>query len=125
MESLTPNIFVMDIEETIDFYGQLGFSIVMTVPEQKPFNWAMVSKGNVSFMFQSFKSLGSEIPEISRTSGGSILLYIRIKEVRNFYESIKAKVSILKGLETTFYGATECSIQDNNGFVLTFSEEEK
>jgi len=30
---------------------------------------------------------------------------------------------VIKGLEKTFYGATEFSITDNNGFVLTFAED--
>jgi hypothetical protein len=27
---------------------------------------------------------------------------------------------VIKGLEKTFYGATEFSIEDNNGYLLTF-----
>jgi hypothetical protein len=37
---------------------------------------------------------------------------------------IKDKVTVLKGLEKTFYGATEFSILDNNGYVLTFADDE-
>jgi catechol 2,3-dioxygenase-like lactoylglutathione lyase family enzyme len=36
MESLSPNIFVKDINETIKFYQLLGFSLVVTVPETGP-----------------------------------------------------------------------------------------
>jgi hypothetical protein len=31
---------------------------------------------------------------------------------------------IVKGIEKTFYGATEFSIQDINGYILTFAEDE-
>ena len=34
MDSISPNIFVKDINKTIDFYKQLGFNVVATVPEQ-------------------------------------------------------------------------------------------
>jgi hypothetical protein len=37
----------------------------------------------------------------------------------------KDNVKVIKGLEKTFYGATEFSIQDNNGYLLTFAEDEK
>jgi hypothetical protein len=47
-----------------------------------------------------------------------------MKAIRAFFEEIKDKVTILHGLETTFYGATEFSIKDNNNFVLTFAEDE-
>ncbi len=125
MDSLSPNIFVKDIGETINFYKTIGFNVAMTVPEEGDFVWVMMTCGKVSFMFQTFESLGSELPEISRQNGGSLLLYIQIKEIRQFYDKIKDKVKVIKGLEKTFYGATEFSILDNNGYILTFAENEE
>lgn len=125
MEALTPNIFVRDINETINFYKHLGFSTVMSVPEEGDFVWVMMSCGNVSLMFQTFDSLGTELPEVSRQDGGSLLLYIRTKDIRTLHEKIKNKVNIIKGLEKTFYGATEFSVLDNNGYILTFAEHEE
>jgi uncharacterized glyoxalase superfamily protein PhnB len=125
MESLSPNIFVTDMNATIAFYKMLGFDLAMSVPEEGPdLVWAMMVKGNVSFMFQTFDSLANELPEISRTDGASLLLYIKLKGIRAFFEDIKDKVTVLKGLEKTFYGATEFSILDINNYVLTFAEDE-
>ena len=125
MESLSPNIFVTDINATIAFYKMLGFDLAISVPEEGPdLVWAMMVKGNVSFMFQTFDSLANEFPEISRTDGASLLLYIKLKGIRAFFEDIKGKVTVLKGLEKTFYGATEFSILDINNYVLTFAEDE-
>jgi uncharacterized glyoxalase superfamily protein PhnB len=75
-------------------------------------------------MFQTFESLGNDLPNISRTDGGSLLLYIKLTGIRAFFEELKDKVTVLKGLEKTFYGATEFSILDNNNYVLTFAENE-
>lgn len=125
MDSLSPNIFVKDIDETINFYKTLGFKVAMSVPGEGDFVCVMMTCGKVSFMFQTFESLGSELPEISRQNGGSLLLYIQTKEIRKFHDEIKDKVEIIKGLEKTFYGATEFSILDNNGYVLTFAENEE
>jgi uncharacterized glyoxalase superfamily protein PhnB len=124
MESIAPNIFVKNMDQTIKFYEQLEFKLTMKVPDEGSLVWAMMTNGNVSFMFQTFESLGSELPEISRNDGGSLLLYIQIKEIEQYYDRIKGKVNILKGLEKTFYGATEFSILDINGYVLTFAEHE-
>lgn len=41
-----------------------------------------------------------------------------------FFEQVKDKVKILKGIEKPFYGATEFIIEDNNGFMITFAENE-
>jgi len=125
MESISPNIFVKNIDETIKFYEQLEFKLTMKVPDEGDLVWAMMTNGNVSFMFQTFESLGDDLREISRQDGGSLLLYIQIKEIRQFHDRIKDKVNFLKGLEKTFYGATEFSIQDNNGYILTFAEDEE
>lgn len=125
MDSLSPNIFVDNMDETISFYKTIGFNVVVTVPETgNDFIWVMMMNNNVTMMFQTFASLGDELPEISRQSGGSLLLYIKLKKIREFFELIKDKVTVIKGLETTFYGATEFSIKDNNNYVLTFAEDE-
>ena len=124
MNSISPNIFVTDIEQTIEFYKQLGFNVVTAVPEQGDMLWVMMNCGNVTFMFQTFESLGDELPAISRQNGGALLLYIQTTEIRKFFDRVKDKVKVVKGLEKTFYGATEFSIQDINGYILTFAEDE-
>ena len=125
METLSPNIFTNDMKATIAFYQLLGFKITMSVPETgDDLVWAMMVNGGVTMMFQTFESLADDLPEISRQAGGSLLLYINLKDIRGFFEQVKDKVTVLKGLETTFYGATEFSIKDNNGYVLTFAEHE-
>jgi len=124
MKTISPNIFVKDLKKTIEFYMKLGFNLSLSVPESGDLAWAMMTCGKVNFMFQTFESLGNELPEISRQNGGSLLLYIQIEEIRSFHDKIKNKVKILKGLEKTFYGATEFSILDLNGYILTFAENE-
>jgi len=125
MESLSPNIFVGNMSETIAFYKMLGFNVTMSVPENgDDLVWAMMVNGSVTIMFQTYESLGESLPEIQRKDGGSLLLYINLKNIRQFFESIKDKVKVLSGLDVTFYGATEFSILDNNNYVLTFAEHE-
>ncbi len=124
MNSNTPNIFVKDMTETMKFYEKLGFKKVMSVPEEGDYVWVMMQLGAVSFMFQTFDSLGEDLPQISRQDGGSLLFYIKLDGIRKFHEEIKQHTKILTGLEKTFYGATEFSIEDNNGYVLTFAETE-
>ena len=123
MESLAPNIFVNDMNATIAFYKQLGFETTMTVPEKGDYDWVMMMNG-VTIMFQTYKSLGEALPEVKRKDGGSLLFYIRLKGIRAFHEKIKDRVKVIAGLNKTFYGATEFSIMANNGYVLTFAEDE-
>ncbi|MDB5154485.1 MAG: glyoxalase [Mucilaginibacter sp.] len=125
MERLSPNIFVSNMQETISFYKMLGFQVTMSVPDNgKDLVWVMMVNGSVTIMLQTFESLGESLPGISRKDGGSLLLYINLKDIRSFFDSIKDKVKVLSGLDVTFYGATEFSILDNNNYVLTFAEHE-
>lgn len=125
MESLAPNIFVSNMPETIALYELLGFKVTMSVPDNgEDLVWVMMVNGGVTIMFQTLESLGETLPEISRKDGGSLLLYINLKNIRSFFESVKNKVKVLSGLDVTFYGATEFSILDNNNYVLTFAEHE-
>lgn len=125
MDNVSPNIFVKDMNKSIEFYKTLGFNLVSTVPDSGDVVFALMNCGSVVFMFQTFASLGSEIPEISRNDGGSLLLYIQMKNIKEYFESVKDKVLVLKGIEKTFYGTLEFSIKDVNGYVLTFAEEIK
>ncbi|QHS55140.1 glyoxalase [Mucilaginibacter sp. 14171R-50] len=123
MESLSPNIFVNDMKATVAFYKLLGFETTMSVPETgDELVWAMMTSGKVTMMFQSYESLADELPEIKRTDGGSLLLYINVSDITGLFDRVKDSVKVLKGLEKTFYGATEFSILDNNGYVLTFAQ---
>ena len=89
MESISPNIFVKNINETINFYKQLGFALTTTVPEEGDIIFAMMNCGNVVFMFQTFESLGNELPNVSRQNGGSLLLYIQTTGIKDFFEKIE------------------------------------
>ena len=124
MQSMSPNIFVRDLEATIEFYRILGFETTFTVPAEKPFVWAMMTNGSVNFMFQIYDPAGEDFEQISRQPGGSLLFYINVNNIREYYADLKDMVTILKAPETTFYGATEFSIVDCNGYVLAFAQDE-
>lgn len=123
MESLSPNIYVNDVPSTIQFYQKLGFKPIMTVPEgaNEPV-WVMMQHGNVTMMFESIKNIEGRLPEISRQSGGSLMLYIKVQDITGLFESVKDQVTVLQTPQKTFYGATEFIIQDCNGFVITFAD---
>jgi uncharacterized glyoxalase superfamily protein PhnB len=124
MESIAPNIYVNDIKQTIDYYKMLGFEMITTVPEKGDPIFALMRCGGATLMFQTYRSIENTLPVISRHDGGSLLLYIKVKKIRALYEELKDKVTVLHGLEKTFYGATEFSVKDINNYMLTFAENE-
>ena len=124
MQTVSPNIYVRDLPATIRFYEQLGFKVSVTVPETGDLIFVLMTCGQITFMFQTFASIEGTLPNVSRNDGGSLLLYIKIKNIRTFFEQVKDKVTVLGGLNKTFYGATEFSMLDNNNYMLTFAEDE-
>ncbi len=124
LESLTPNIMVKNVNETLEYYIKtLGFDLIDTNPESGVFEWGYVMLDGVGLMFQEEKSLKNEYKTLKALEvGGALTLYIRIKKIDEFYEKIQDKVTIIKPMNTTFYGMNEFAIADVNGFILTFSE---
>jgi len=124
-ESLSPNVIVDDVNKAVDYYTTLlQFSLLASVPESGTFNWAMVQKENVVFMFQSLPSIQEDMPSLKISSKGSIgTFYIKVKGIDELYHSIKDKVEIAVDMRVTFYNAKEFVIKDLNGYFLAFAQD--
>jgi lactoylglutathione lyase len=126
MHSLSPNLMVKNVNETLDFYTQvLGFKKIDSVPETGTLNWAMIKLDAITFMFQERKNIVEEYPALnSFENGGGLTFYIKVSNVEELYKVLKGKVKMVKDLHKMFYGAEEFAIEDNNGYILTFAQNE-
>jgi len=82
--TLTPNIGVKSVDETVKFYIEtLGFNLVISVPSPKGnLQWAMVANGGATVMFQENGNLTEEYPQIAeRPVSGAITFYIKMKNM--------------------------------------------
>ncbi len=133
-KKLTTNMMVEDVSHTVDFYRDiLGFELVMGVLEKsqeivttrqkgQALGFAIMKYGNIEMMFQAKRSLTEGIPELSGMDiGGSLTFYIEVQDVKGLYAKLKDKVTIVKDMQTTFYGKQEFYIRDCNGYILTFA----
>ena len=133
-KKLTTNMMVEDTNRTVDFYRDvLGFEFVMGVPEDsqeiattmqkdQALGFAIMKCDDIEMMFQAKKSLIKEIPEFSGMEiRGSLTFYIDVEDVKGLYAKLKDKVTIIKDMQTTFYGKQEFYIRDCNGYILTFA----
>ena len=128
LQSLTPNLMVNDVEETIEYYTDvLGFTLLMTVPETGKLDWAMVKRNDVVMMFQSSKSLKEGVPRLAgEKPGGGLTFYIKVDRVTEIHEELfNNEAEIISELESTFYNTIEFSVADLNGYILTFSEDQE
>jgi len=125
--SLTPNIMVEDVNKTVDWYiDNLGFQLVQSVPDEidnKKLQWAQIKLNNVELMFQSRQSLCKDIKEFQKfETKAPITFYIKIYNIKEFFNLIKENVEIIEELHITFYNTMEFLIKDINGYYLSFSE---
>ena len=133
MKSLSPNLAVKDIKQTVAYYqDNFGFEIEMLVDslqedfspqikKEKDYIWALIKKGDVSIMLQEENSIKEDIGEFYKDIGASISLYIEVDDTDSLYEKVKENVEILKPIYTTWYGQKEFYIKDINGYILGFS----
>ena len=123
-KSITPNLMVENVEETVKFYEELGFVASATVPKEGGgLQFAIIARDNLMLMFQDRESLIGEYPALSvAKTQPSISLYIVVNNVKKYYEEMKDKYDLQSDLHKTFYGASEFAIKDNNSYILTFTE---
>lgn len=124
LKSLSNNLMVNNIEETLKYYSNMGFMLVHKTPEEGPAYWAYIKKDNIELFFQSKDSLTKEFPELqNQGQGGALTLWFRVDNITDWYEEIKDKTEVIRPFGITEYnGANEFVIKDLNGFILHFSD---
>ncbi len=123
-ETVTTNIMVKNVKETIAFYENvLGFQKVLSVPDDgEVLNFAILAKDKISIMLQEQQNLIEEYPTLSTDEiKPTFTLFITVSDVAALYNELKDKAQLAKELHKTFYGKDEFAVFDNNGNILTIS----
>jgi uncharacterized glyoxalase superfamily protein PhnB len=91
-ESVTVNIMVENVCETINFYQRLlGFEKIITVPDEgKELEFALLKKDSMQIMFQSKESITQEYPSLETNEIKPMFtLYIMVTEIEKLYNELK------------------------------------
>lgn len=126
-KSLMTNIMVESVDETVDFYiNKLSFDIVTSVPKEKnSLVFAILKKDNTIISFQEKDNIISEYETLKTDFiKPTFTLFFTVDNIDEIYKELKDKVLIAKNMHNTFYGTKEFAIFDNNGNILTISEQE-
>ncbi|WP_248722773.1 VOC family protein [Seonamhaeicola sp. ML3] len=124
LKSISNNLMVQNVDETLNFYTGIGFNIVYKSAKNGVAYWAYIKKDNVELFFQSKESLTKEFPELqSYSNGGALTLWFQVDNISKWYEEVKDKTDVIRPFGITDYnGAKEFVIKDINGFILHFSD---
>jgi uncharacterized glyoxalase superfamily protein PhnB len=124
---LTPNLMVENVRESIAFYHDvLGFEVFTEVPNEtvpEIVNFAILGRDAVQIMLQARASFHHDVPGTDGMPvGASMTFYLDVTEIAALVEPLRSRVSIVKDLHTTWYGAQEFYFRDPNGYIWCFAQ---
>ena len=123
ISKMTTNIITKDVNRSIDFYKALiGFEVIMSIPDSGKLDFAILKYDEIELMLQSYEIIKSELPDIIPNElSPSFLLYFEVNDLNAIYERIRSAIMI-KDKHQTFYGTTEFSVIDPDGYIIGFAQ---
>jgi uncharacterized glyoxalase superfamily protein PhnB len=120
----TPNLFVADIDRSIAFYQDvLGFTLAMTVPDAPPLVFALLQRDAVAVYLNDAAAALQEAPALPIKVGHSgVSLFIQMEGIVEFWESVRDRAPVVMVLKKQWYGMTEFTLADPDGYLVTFAE---
>jgi len=123
VKRITPVMFAEDVEPCVKFWVErMGFQKTAEVPDGNKLAFAMLQKGNIELMYQSYASAdkeGGSIPQLARK--GPTFLYVEVDDLKEAISATQG-APVVVPVHDTFYGAKEMSIKDPAGHFVTFAQ---
>lgn len=123
VKKLTPILFAEEIEPCLKFWiERLGFDKTIDVPDRNKLSFAILQKGSVELMYQTYASAEKDITTISsEVRKGPSFLYVEVENLDEIVNALKG-VNVAMPVRTTFYGAKEIGVKDPEGHVVIFAQ---
>jgi len=123
VKKITPVLFAEEIEPCLNFWVErLGFEKTIDVPEGNKLAFAILQKGGVELMYQTYASAQKDVsavgPELRK---GPSFLYVEVENLDEIITAVKG-TEVVMPVRTTFYGAKEVGIKDPAGHIITFAQ---
>ena len=123
VRKITPVLFVEEVEPCVKFWvDRLGFEKTAEVPEGNKLGFAMLQKGNVELMYQSYASADKDSAASSYVARkGPTFLYVEVDDLNDIIAALKG-AEVVMPVRETVYGAKEISVNDPGGHIVTFAQ---
>ena len=123
IKKITPVLFAEEIEPCVKFWMErFGFDKIAEVPEGGKLGFAMLQKGSVELMYQSYASVDNDITAIGKdVRKGPSFLYVEVDNLDDTISAVKG-ADFYMPRRTTFYGSTEIGVKDPAGHFVTFAQ---
>ncbi len=120
MKSVTPVLYVEEIEPALDFWTRLGFEVMAEVPEGDRLGFVILVKEAVEVMYQTRTSVENDVPALADTPMGGAFLFIQVGDLEAVAAAVEG-AEVIVPRRTTFYGADEISVREPGGNAVTFA----
>jgi uncharacterized glyoxalase superfamily protein PhnB len=125
VKKITPVLFAQEIEPCVNFWvNRMGFEKTVEVPEGDKLGFAMLQKGGLELMYQSYASADKDVKDAAIAQlarKGPTFLFVEVDNLEATIAAVQG-APVIMPVRTTFYGATEISVKDPAGHVVTFAQ---
>jgi uncharacterized glyoxalase superfamily protein PhnB len=123
VNKITPILFAEEIEPCPKFWMErLGFEKTVDVPDGNKLGFAILQKGGVELMYQTYASAEKDVSTVTPdVRKGPSFLYVEVGNLDEIINAIKG-TEIVMPVRTTFYGAKEIGIKDPAGHMIIFAQ---
>lgn len=120
---ITPVLFAANIEPCVKFWTErLGFQKTAEVPEGNALGFAILEKGGIELMYQSYASADKDNASTGPlVRKGPSFLYVEVSDLDAVARAMNdAEIAI--PMRTTFYGMKEFGVKDPAGHLVMFAQ---
>lgn len=119
---MTPNLYTDNVSACAQFWiDRLQFEKTAEVPESGGLAFAVLQKGNLELMYGSYGSLERE-PLVSGVfQRGTSFLFLEVDDLAGVLSAMRDVPKVAE-VHKTFYGATEFTVKDPAGHLITFAQ---
>ena len=123
LKKLTPVLLTEEVEPCVRFWAErAGFEKTAEVPDGDKLGFAILKKGDIELMYQSYASAMKDIAGAGLLDRkGPTFLYIEVDNLQEIKQAM-AGVQIAVPERETFYGAREMGVKDPAGHVALFAQ---
>ena len=121
----TPVLFVEQVEPTRDFFVDVGFEVVVEIPEDERVGFSLLEKDGVQVMIET-RGNANEPPALQALSRESrrAVVFVEVDDLEAVIASQKnARIAVER--HKTFYHADELTYEEPGGNLVTFARMER
>ncbi|HEX5217808.1 MAG TPA: glyoxalase superfamily protein [Vicinamibacterales bacterium] len=128
--TVTPNLITNDIARAQAFYCDvLGFTVTMSVPpDREPKVFVMLERDGINIFLNDFDDARTTSPEVVDGAPSFVVgksgvgIFIVITEIAAYWEQVRHRARVVAPLKDQWYGMTEFTVTDPDGYLITFAE---